>query len=807
MQLIQATAPSGGPKPTPKAPPPLRVERRVPAAAPEPASAPWDRQSYRPAGGLDAAPPEDALAKGKAIFAISEAKSKAEARQTGEFFGRYPSNGASQVTLFHTYWAQHQTFQKVPLQAFLYSKTRPTDEQGRPKNALWQRYADLVATGASPKAIESAFFRAHVNEFKEIVKTPEFKALYAVSTPKYRRVVEAYLDTLTQSERELDAGGDATQTSRWLFPRTVVWLSRNKVRDNGFMATWEGAKAMLELGSPLNRQFWGATRDIVGSVLFNRQAERKAPTKVLVSLSAEEAAKLKQETGIPFVAGRQELTDTMLAHAAVAEPERRRDPKAPAPTYPLRLSDFLAADKLHEGGFQAGEDGVMDATEIKGVIQHVQGLARSQLIEAFYAKYPAPHAGVHLYSANMLSMNGAYASPMANTLANAIMPVDNTGKPKNAAWQAYADACDSRQATGSPSAQVVERLWWKAHMADFMIIDTPGFQKLLGDFWRQEAQDPALKPLGTYARAMITGRANFERDRKTTSEDRAFVTFIRHFTTTIVKDGAFPFWRQDLEEAAGWLKNRNAPELDDRGLPTDATLFARAAKGLGEMTGLRHTIARGLKQMVTRTGDRTPVDSMVDLAKVLTPAQLAQVDPRVLAFYKNPARFDVHAGTEVQDGLLSQLVMGTIAPRLAGMSKLPDRVEGFENYPLESEIYQDDQGGTHWDRYVMVDGERKPLFLAKFETEGKQVKETFSVRGKEVALYFDVVPHQGGVRLTLDQEKSSKLVTDDSNIVFTVTPGPGGLKTVGEYHGQDGRIGQTFTMTMAPKPAPAIRVA
>jgi hypothetical protein len=490
----------------------------------------------------------------------------------------------------------------------------------------------------------------------------------------------------------------------------------------------------------------------------------------------------------------------MLKHARVAEPERRENPAGAPKTYPLRMSDFLAKNEMNREFARAGRDGVMNAAEITGVVQHVQGLVRSQLIEDFYRRYPVAHAGVHLYSANMLSMNGAYASSlMAHTLANAIMPVDNDGKPKNASWQAYADACDRRKATGSPSEEVCEKLWWKAHMEDFNIVDTPGFQKLLADFWPKAEKDPALQPLATYAKAMVIGRQNFEKDRQTRSEDAAFVTFIKHFSLTVAKAGEMPYWKEDLAAGVRALKGRGEPALDDRGLPTEHTLFRRAVGGLKEMTGLTRTIGRGIGQIATGKGDRAVTTSMVDLSRVLTPAQLKQVDPRVVAFYKQPGSFDMQAGVDFEGGL-SDVLLGKLAPAIAGQSQIDDKGRGFENYPMETELYKDDEGATHWDRYVIVDGERKPLFLANFEVEGRQIKETFNIHGKRIALYFDVVPHEGGVRLTLDRKKSSKLVMG-SDIVFTVKPTEDALVTTGQFQGPAQAVGTTFTMRMAPKAA------
>jgi hypothetical protein len=298
---------------------------------------------------------------------------------------------------------------------------------------------------------------------------------------------------------------------------------------------------------------------------------------------------------------------------------------------------------------------------------------------------------------------------------------------------------------------------------------------------------------------MVGGRLEFEKARNgSVSDESAFATGLTHFAKTIAGSGTMPFLKQDLEEAGRWIKHRNGPDLDDRGLPTDKALFERTVQGLKEMAGLRRVTAQGLKQVVLKQDDRGSAGTMVDLSRVLTPEQLKQVDPRVVDFYKNPNGYAIEAGIHLPSGDLSKLVLGELGPVFSNLGDIPDRKEGFEGFALESELYHDAKGETHWDRYVVVDGERRPLFLARFGVEGKQLKETFRVHGKDVALYFNVEPHQGGVRLTLDHGKSSKLAAA-SDIVFTTVPNATGIQTTGDYSGKTGLINGRVEMRMKPQ--------
>jgi hypothetical protein len=719
-------------------------------------------------------------ARSTAPAARRVASERAEALSVGAFFKRYPSLGGQQIALFHAFWAQQGTFATHPLQAYLYHTTAPIDANGKPNGPAWQAYAAAVDAGLPQAEVERAFLQAHLDAFGRATATPEFRRLYAASDAGYRKVVDAYLDTLAHVKDGLARGQSPTQLSRHLFSDTNACLWARRAPLNGFMATPRGVASALDPFNPLTRQWVHGAWTIFKGMLGQTEQAMPAPTRLRVTLTAEQARALAAQTGLKLKAGTQDLAEADFAGASFAEPPRGAD-NGPAPRYPLLLSDFTAAQKLHANQRMAGPDGVMDASEFQGVLRQVQARVRSQLVKQFFDRYPAPEAGILVYSANMLAMTGSYGqSEMFGTLANAIMPMDRNGKPKNAFWQAYADAYDRHKATGQPSMEVLEGLWFRAHMEDFKVVDTPGFQAQLQAFWDAAARDKAMAPMAVYTKAMVGGRIEFEKATAGhLSDDAAFAAGFTHFAKTVAASGSFPFWQQDLKEALGWARDPKAKELDARGLPTDHALFERAAAGVEMMAGLKRIMGSAVAQRVQASTTHRPVARMIDLAKLLTPAQLAQVDPRVLAFYNDPRAFDISTGVDL-DNAPSALVLGSLGPAFSGLGNIPDRGPGFEGYPLESELYKDLQGRTHWDRYVVVDGKRQPLFLARFETAGKQVKETFTVDGKDVALYFDVEVYQGGIRLTIDHQKSSLLALT-SNIVFTTVPTASGVETTGRY--------------------------
>jgi hypothetical protein len=734
---------------------------------------------------------KEALDKGKTIFSITPEQTRKEAQQLADWSKKYPSNAASQVPMFHAQWAISQTFQELPAQAFLYHDMLPFNDKGQAKNEFWKAYQDSVEAGMPENVIEEAYLRAHINDFKTAIQSDKFKQLYSLTDKSYKGIIVAYVDAMKNFEEKLDKGVEAKQVSRFMFTDTMGYLvKRGSIlgfpqNDKGEFITGKNLlKPYLNLKDPLSHEVWKSIKNIGTDLVFDTDTPKVTPTKVIINLTKAQADKLNAQTGLKLKPGINTLDEQSIAGAAVAEPDRGNKAGEPLKKYPLKLEDFTELQHLRSGQRMSGTDGVMDFNEMQGVIRNVQARVRSQHVFEFFKKYPAPEAGILTYSANMLAINGAYGqSEMFGALANGIMPVDNNGKPKNELWQAYADKYEEHYATGRPSKDVLEGLWFKAHMKDFDIVDTPDFKVKLNEFWKQAIEDPALRPMAIYTEAMVGGRKIFEQAKvERVPDETAFARSFKHFATTMIDNKTFPFWQNDLKElgklATG--KYSKQAELDQRGLPTDKTLVIRTMQGIKEMTGLTRILKDGFNQTTfdkTRIAAAAPT-KMVDLSTVLSPEKLKKVDPKVIEFYKNPGNFNITVGIEMPQ-VTSKILFGA-SSLISDQGDIPDRVKGFEGYPLEMSLYNDQNGKTHWDRNIIVDGKQRHLFHAVFEAEGNQVKETFKVKGQETALYFNVEPYKGGIRLSLDKKKSSKLASV-SNITFTTTPQPNGLKTIGAY--------------------------
>lgn len=147
----------------------------------------------------------------------------------------------------------------------------------------------------------------------------------------------------------------------------------------------------------------------------------------------------------------------------------------------------------------------------------------------------------------------------------------------------------------------------------------------------------------------------------------------------------------------------------------------------------RGTLLDRLARWLEGGGRGTPVRQVLDLSCVLDEAELARLPREVVDLYAEPQRFRIRAGLDAAP--LSRLLLAVSAV-LARQTNIPDRERGFEGYPVGQLIYRDEQGRTHWDRYALVDGQWRRLFLARMAGERGLVFETFVLYGVPVVLPF-----------------------------------------------------------------------
>ena len=147
----------------------------------------------------------------------------------------------------------------------------------------------------------------------------------------------------------------------------------------------------------------------------------------------------------------------------------------------------------------------------------------------------------------------------------------------------------------------------------------------------------------------------------------------------------------------------------------------------------RGTMLDRLARWLEGGGHGTPSVEVLDLSRVLGGAELARLPREVVELYADPRSFCIRAGLDA--GPYSRLLLAAGA-LLARQTNIPDRERGFEGYPVGQLVYRDGKGRTHWDRYGLVDGEWRRLFLARVAGEPGLFFETFVLYGVPVVLPF-----------------------------------------------------------------------
>ncbi len=761
---------------------------------------------------------EEMLRLAKPLYDASNEEGYRLANEVREFFTKYPSTGGRSLSAFFSGWAINETFGVMPLLAYDYSQAHPVDKEGKPRGPLWRAYVAAVRSGAPRDVIEEAFLRAHIADYKHATLSPTFRKLYQISPQSYRKVVDAYVDTLRTCEAELDNGTKPSVVARF-YPLAVT---RDLVKRGTIGMQWNEASFRngSDYRNPLTREWWFGFWGMLGTFFFGAHPKVAKADAIAVDVSRAERRELREALDLELPAGIGTIDAEAIAKATFAEPPRGDVAGMDLPRYRLALSDFSRVDPIHAPMPVSGTDGVFQAKEILGVVRQAQARVRSNLIHDFQAKYPTPMNGLLEYSANMLALTGSYHQHKAyGMVPQFIMPVDNFGRPKTAKWQAYVDAHES----GRASKQTIERLWFEAHMEDFQQLDSPEFREQAQLFWRDAIRDPALAPLATYFIAMVHGRDVYDQAcAEKLPYEEALVRSFDHFRQTLFTAGTVPFLGEEVRKVTklftGALTGSNGPELDERGLPTDATLTKRMLEGLATASGITGTLLRGgVLNARDAEGKHIAVhtvgDSLVDLAEVMSPDELAKVDPAVRAYYANPTSFtgDSHVamvGTcKKAEGLYEIIAKAMNDAVIHVTSYVGGAVIGTKavtsgEFPVEDELRKDRKGDTHWNRYIVdAKGQRKALFLATFGVENGQIKETFeSAVGVKVPLYFDVDAYRGGVRLKLDKERSSKLLTTFADVVFHVLPAKDGRVSIrGQLFHQHLANGcSTFDAVMAP---------
>lgn len=255
-------------------------------------------------------------------------------------------------------------------------------------------------------------------------------------------------------------------------------------------------------------------------------------------------------------------------------------------------------------------------------------LARIAALEQFYAEHDCRMARLHRLASTVVVLHRFPGlSPAFDRIGALIQPVDADG-PRGARWQAYARAC-----TAGRALEVRDELWIAAHAEDLRVVRAEGLEAA---FEAETVVDPAAWRLMRRHLTYTLGARTRDDDALSgaIALETAMAAAMSTSVARMLQDGGATVLR------TVWLGLRSIRERSPPapGLPSYRTvtrwLIASAWASLTTVGVWR----RGQREL--GRGAAAPGEGWPMLEQVLGD-RVREVHPAVVAFYSDPARYDV----------------------------------------------------------------------------------------------------------------------------------------------------------------------
>jgi hypothetical protein len=361
---------------------------------------------------------------------------------------------------------------------------------------------------------------------------------------------------------------------------------------------------------------------------------------------------------------------------------------------------------------------------------------RSARISSFYGRYPSRMAVLHrLAGAGIALMRFAAVSEVFDLIGDALVPVDDDGRPRNAAWRAYVEAFEQ----GLP-ADVREERWLSAHLADMERAKADG---LVDRFERDRLAnqgDPSWAALADHMAVTLGSRVH---DAEALAGDLALETAIAaSFSRTLrVQLGALLALVAGHVRAAVRAVLFGGPWVPAH-LPSDRRLVWALVVCTAQLVLLtrvwRLGIRRSARGAETRGSDASLVPS---LDQVL---DTAQIHPSVHRFFAAMGDFDLTASVRLRHRMTGAVAW--LATLLVGQGMYE---EHLDEVPARFRLFRRDDGSMHFVREFWCE-EAVRVFDSDFvvrQIDGSPaIVEVFQDLGVAARMRTTVTP-SGGVAM------------------------------------------------------------
>jgi hypothetical protein len=370
---------------------------------------------------------------------------------------------------------------------------------------------------------------------------------------------------------------------------------------------------------------------------------------------------------------------------------------------------------------------VEEASRLEFARRQLRSRRRLALLIAFYARSRCRMANVHLLAAHAITL-GRFCGVSASfdAIGDELMPVDDDGAPRSAAWAAYAEAGAAKR-----PVDLRDELWLAAHVEDNERLR----EKRLDVAFAEEAERHPGEPIWALLRQhmdVTVGARLVDRSALAglVAHETVLADGLRSALGRLVRTGWLLMARYVVEAARAVVTPAREPE---RGLAS----YRRAALGLAfyfvTAWGAARVVRRGLRQ---RQRGRDGVGDSWPLLDEVLGARAGEVHPMIRDFYANPARFSVKAALELHT--LPARLWSRVATLLVGQG-LYEADAG--EVDARFRVFRRADGSMHFVRELYCRGALR-VFDSDFVVREARLYEVFVDMG--VSVEMDVKPLPGG---------------------------------------------------------------
>jgi Domain of unknown function (DUF4166) len=351
---------------------------------------------------------------------------------------------------------------------------------------------------------------------------------------------------------------------------------------------------------------------------------------------------------------------------------------------------------------------------------------------SFYGRNRCRMARIHLLTASAVTL-GRFCgfSPAFDAIGAALMPVDEDGRSRTAAWRDYEQGCQS----GRPFP-VRDELWMVAHVEDMERIKREGINRAFYLESEARSDDPTWRLLRQHMEMTLGARLL---DRSALQGAIAYETAMAQGMATalsrLARAGSRLLHRYAYEAARALVLPCNEPA---RGLPS----YRRTALWL-----VLHSCTAWTASAVYRRGIRfrdrglTAEDDAWPLLSDVLGSRVGAVDPAIVRFYENPSRFRVRARLELHT--VPARFWSCVATLLIGQGLY--ETPGAE-IDARFRVYRRADGSMHFVRELYLAETLRVFdsdFVVRRTNSGPRLCEVFVDHGVEVEMAVEPLPEGG----------------------------------------------------------------